>query len=163
MEYRNPGNATHHLKGMAFGVDSTNAGVEIQGSTIISISDSAASGLAIKAKGTGTLEVGDSSNVVLINGSTTPLKLVAGQSTFTPPDLAAEAGGNCTITAAGLSTGDIILAVDLRATLSTGYLVSDYPTCTAANEISVGLHNASGSTISGSTGQVARWLYLKRT
>ena len=163
MEYRNAGAATHFGKGLVVGVDSSNAGVEIAGSTIISASDSAASGIALVAKGTGTVSIGNSSNTVLMAGSTTPLKFIAGESTVTPPDLAAEAGGNCTITISGASTGDIVLAVDFRNTLSTGYLVTGNAFFDAANHMTIPIHNASGSTISNSTGVTVRWLYLDRT
>lgn len=161
MEYRNAGNATHHTKGMVFGTDS-NVGVEIEGSSIISASDSAASGLTVRAKGTGTLSLGDSSNVVTINGSTTPWKVVMGESTVTAPDLAANAQGESTFTATGISTGDIVLSVDFRNTLSTLYLPG-MPYVGAANKIHVPVGNVHASTISASTGVTVRWIYLDRT
>ena len=161
MEYRNPGAASHLGKGFITGVDS-NVGIEHDGSTIISASDSAASGLTVRAKGTGTLNLGDSSNTVFINGSTTPWKVVMGESTVTAPDLAANAQGESSFAASGISTGDIVLSVDFRNTLSTLYLPG-LPYVAAANKIHVPVGNVHASTISATTGVTVRWLYLDRT
>ena len=162
MEYRNSGAATHLSKGAVYGVDS-NVGTEIRGSTILSASDSAASGLTVRAKGTGTLMLGDSSNVVNVAGSTIQFKLVGGISTTTIPNMPANSAAVSTITAAGISTGDIILAVDSRGTLSTEIIQGGY-TISAANEISVTWANPHASSITPeTTGVTMRWLYLDRT
>ena len=162
MEYRNPGAATHWSGGAVFGVGTSNAGTEIQGSTIISASDSAASGLTIRAKGTGALVLGDSSNVVTINGSTTAFKIVSGESTMTAPAMAANSQQESTFTATGISTGDLIICVDFRNTLSTSYLPG-LPYVGAADKIHVPLANCHASTISASTGVTVRWSYIDRT
>ena len=161
MEYRNPGAATHLGKGFVASVDA-NTGVELDGSTITAASDSAAANLTIKAKGTGTLTLGDSSNAVFLGGSTTPWKVVAGESTMTAPAMAASAQAESTFTATGISTGDIILQVDFRNTLSTSYLPG-LPYVGAADKIHVPLGNCHASTISASTGVTVRWIYLDRT
>ena len=155
MEFRstNPEGYTHYGGDLMSGAHCTR-GVLLSSNTIQPVSDNSNEDLHIRGKGTGS---------VYLNGSTTPVKLVSGESTVTPPDLAAEAGGNCTITISGLSTGDIVLAVDFRNTLSTGYLVSGQPYCDAANHLTIPIHNASASTISNSTGVTVRWLYLDRT
>lgn len=162
MEYRNSGNATHYAKGSVWGTDS-NTGTEIKGSTIVSASDSAASGLTVRAKGTGPLVLGDSSNVVTINGSTTPFKLVCGESTTTLPNLPANSLTNSTFAAAGISTGDLIVFVDARGVLSTAVGMAGY-TCTAANEINVRWVNPHASSITAeTTGVTMRWAYIDRT
>lgn len=154
MEYRssNPAGRVHHGGDIAAGVDQT-LGVMLSSNTIQPIGDAADINLEVKAKGNG---------VVFVGGSTTPWKVVAGESTFTPPALAANAQGECTFAAAGLSTGDIILQVDLRNELSTSYLPG-LPYVGAAGKIHVPVGNVHASTISGSTACVARWIYLDRT
>ena len=162
MEYRNPGAATHLGKGFIEGVDS-NVGIELDGSTIVSASDSAASGLTVRAKGTGTLNLGDSSNVINIGGSTVGIKIIGGVSTITVPNMPANSLGVSTITAAGISTGDLILTVDARGTLSTAVGMGGY-TISGANEITVTWLNPHASSISPeTTGVSVRWAYLDRT
>ena len=163
MEYRNSGNATHLGKGLAVGVGGEN-GVEIQGSTIAAISDSNSANLSIYAKGTGALVLGDSSNVVLTNGSTVPLKLVAGVSSYRLPDLSSWAQGVCTLAASGISTGDLIVSFDFRFSSgagSTSYIMGGVSP-TSAGEITVCVANIHNSSVSGSSGRV-RWAYLDRT
>lgn len=161
MEYRNGGNATHFSKGMAFGVEGS-TGVEIQGSTIQAIGDTTSHNLTVRAKGTGTLQLGDSSNSVFVSGSTTPFKLVSGKSTYSPPDLPANGQGECTFAAAGLSTGDLIICVDFRNTMSTKYLPG-YAYVGEAGKIHVPVGNVHASTISGTAKSTVTWAYLDRT
>lgn len=161
MEYRNSGNATHFGKGLVTGVDA-NTGVEHSGSTILAASDSAAANLTVRAKGTGTLTLGDSSNVVNINGSTTAFKIVSGESTMTAPAMSSVSQAESTFTASGISTGDLIICVDFRNTLSTSYLPG-LPYVGAADKIHVPLGNCHNSSISASTGVVVRWAYIDRT
>lgn len=160
MEYRNSGNATHYGKGVAIGVDGNN-GLELQGSSLAVISDSAAANLTIVAKGTGNVQIGDSSQTVSLAGSTTQFKLVCGESSYRPPALSSFAQDYSTFAAAGISTGDLILTVDFRGTLSTVYIVGT-PTPSSANEIRVSLGNLHNSSVSGSSGRV-RWAYIDRT
>lgn len=165
MEYRNAGNATHLSNGHAVGVGSS-AGVELGGGstagTITAIGDGTNENLRIRAKGAGNLSLGDSSNVVFINGSTTPWKVVAGESTVTIPALAANAQGESSFIATGISTGDIVLGYDFRNAGSTSYVFGSAYVA-AADKIHVHTGNVHASTISASTGTTVRWLYLDRT
>lgn len=162
MEYRNSGNASHLGKGLAVSVDA-DAGMELLGSTLQAIGDTTASNLTIKAKGTGTLTLGDSSNVVQINGSTVAFKLVAGVSSYTPPALSSFAQDVTTLAMAGLSTGDQVLCVDFRGALSTKYFPAYYyPTPSATGELTIMFGNLHNSSVSASSGRV-RWTYIDRT
>ncbi len=162
MEYRNSGAATHLGKGFVAGVDG-DVGIELQGSTIICASDTTASNISLVAKSTGTVFIGNSSNTVMLAGSTTPFKLVVGESTTTVPNMPANSLQNSTFAAAGISTGDLILMVDARGILSTEVGMAGY-TCTAANEINVRWVNPHASSITAeTTGVVMRWAYLDRT
>lgn len=154
MEFRstNPNGFVHYGGDVVSGVTGT-AGAMFTSNAVQPCGDATDIDLNVRGKGAG---------VVYIGGSTTPWKVVAGESTFTPPDLAANAQGESTFTADGISTGDIILGVDFRNTLSTSYLPG-LPYVGAANKIHVPVGNVHASTISGSTGVVARWIYLDRT
>ena len=162
MEYRNSGAATHLSKGFVTGVDS-NVGVELKGSTVLSASDSAASGLTVRAKGTGTLMLGDSSNVVNVAGSTIQFKLIGGISTTTIPNMPGASQAVSTFAAAGATTGDLLLSVDARGTLSTQVAMGGY-TVTSAAKVTVTWINCHASSITPeTTGVTMRWLYLDRT
>ena len=154
MEYRstNPEGYVHFGGDVMSGANSTR-GVLLSSNTIKPVSDNAAEDLIITGKGTGG---------VLIGGSTTPLKFVSGESTMTAPAMAANSQAESTFTATGISTGDLIICVDFRNTLSTSYLPG-LPYVGAADKIHVPLGNCHASTISASTGVVVRWSYLDRT
>lgn len=154
MNYRstNPEGYVHFGGDVMSGANSSR-GVLLSSNTISPTSDNTNEDLNLIGKGSG---------LVYLGGSTTPWKVVAGESTVTPPDLAGYTQGECTLTAAGISTGDIILAVDFRNTLSTVYLPG-LPYVGAANKIHVPVGNVHLSTVSGSTGVTVRWLYLDRT
>ena len=128
-------------------------GVLLSSNSIRPVSDNTNEDLHLHGKGTGKVYLG---------GSTVPSQYVGGLSTATPPPLAANAQGVCTFAAAGISTGDLVLAVDFRGNLSTNYVVSQ-ARCTAANEIVVDMANVHASTISASTSISVRWLYLDIT
>ena len=162
MEYRNSGAASHLGKGFVSGVDS-NVGVEIDGSTILSASDSAASGLTVRAKGTGTLNLGDSSNTINIGASTVQMKFIGGLSTITVPNMPGASQAVSTVTMTGISTGDLILAVDARGTISTHVAMGGY-TISGNNEGTITWVNCHASSISPeTTGVTVRWAYLDRT
>lgn len=160
MEYRNSGNATHFGKGLVVGVDGNNA-TEIQGSSISVASDSNNANLTIRAQGTGNIQIGDSSQTVSLGGSTTQWKLVTGESSWRPPAMSSHSIDISTMTMTGVSTGDLIVAVDFRGMLSTLYAVASYTPSSAA-ECKFTLANPTKSTISGSSGRV-RWAYIDRT
>lgn len=164
MEYRNSGNATHYSKGLVTDVDAA-IGVEHSGSTVVSAADAANANLTVRAKGTGTLNLGDSSNVVNIGGSTMQFRIVSGISSYTAPALSSFATGESTITLAGLSTGDLIIGFDFRGQPggSTKLAFSAvWPTPSASSEATIQFINPHNSTASGSSGRV-RWAYIDRT
>lgn len=160
MDYRNSGAASHLGKGFITGVDGL-SGIEHDGSTIVAASDSAAAGLTVRAKGTGTLQLGDSSNVVQIGGSTTPYKLVTGISTTAVPNMPANSMARSTMTCVGISTGDIIISVSARDGLSTGVgLLRSYA---GVDEIINEYINPHASSIAAEAALVCRWAYIDRT
>ncbi len=81
---------------------------------------------------------------------------------MTAPDMAALTQAESTFAASGISTGDLIICVDFRNTLSTSYLPG-LPYVGAAGKIHVPLGNCHNSTISASTSVVVRWSYIDRT
>jgi hypothetical protein len=154
MEFRSSNADGHvHFGGDVMSGSQSTRGVLLSSNTIQAVSDNAAEDLVLRGKGTGG---------VLIAGSTTPLKLVSGESTMTAPAMAASAQAESTFTATGISTGDLIICVDFRNTLSTSYLPG-LPYVGAADKIHVPLGNVHASTISASTGVVVRWSYIDRT
>jgi hypothetical protein len=154
MEYRSSNPEGHvHFGGDVMSGANSSRGVLLSSNTIQPVSDNSNEDLVIRGKGTGK---------VFIGNSTTPFSLVFGESTYTPPALAANAQGECTFAAAGISTGDLIVTVDLRNGLSTAYLPG-LPYVGAADKIHVPVGNVHASTISGSTSLVVRWAYLDRT
>jgi len=160
MEYRNSGVNTHYGGGLVAGVD-RNAGTEILGSTISVASDSATANLTVVAKGTGNIQLGDSSQTVSLGGSTTQWKLVTGESSWRPPAMSSLSIDLSTMTMGAVSTGDLIVSMDFRGMLSTLYAVASY-TPSSVGECKIALANPTKSTISGSSGRV-RWAYIDRT
>lgn len=154
MEFRstNPEGFTHFGGDLMSGANCTR-GVLLSSNTIRPVSDNQNEDLIILAKGTGKVYLGN---------STTPFSVVFGESTFTPPDMSSFSQQECTFAAAGISTGDIIIACDMRNALSTLYLPG-LPYVGASGKIHVPVANVHASTISGSTASVARWAYLDRT
>lgn len=154
MEYRstNPEGFSHFGGDIMSGAHSTR-GVMLSSNTISPVSDNSNEDLILRGKGTG---------VVLLNGSTTALTIVSGESTMTAPAMAANSQNESTFTATGISTGDLIICVDFRNTLSTSYLPG-LPYIGAANKIHVPVANCHASTISASTGVTVRWSYIDRT
>lgn len=154
MEFRstNVDGRVHFGGDLIAGVNAT-AGVHLTSNVVQPAGDASDIDLHVKAKGTGAL---------FLNGSTTAFKLVSGESTFTPPAMSSFSQAECTFTAAGISTNDLIFCVDLRNVLSTAYLPG-LPYVGAANKIHVPVANCHASSISGSTSLVVRWSYLDRT
>ena len=154
MEFRstNPEGYVHFGGDVMSGANSSR-GVLLSSNTIQPVSDNSNEDLLIRGKGTGKVFVGN---------STTPFSMVFGESTYTPPALAASAQGECTFAAAGISTGDLIFCVDFRNTMSTVYLPG-MPYVGAADKIHVPVGNVHASTVSGSTTGIVRWAYLDRT
>lgn len=161
MEYRNFGNATHHSKGFITNVDG-DAGVEMVGSTLLPASDSAAAGLTVRAKGTGTLQLGDSSNTVRIGGSTSNFGgMNRGTSTMTLVQLPASALVLSTVTVPGLGVNDMLyLARPGDSLVSTAIGMVGY-SCTAANEAKIAWLNNLASTASILTDTPINFAYIK--
>lgn len=161
MEYRNSGVNTHLGGGIVAGVD-RNAAFEVLGSTMAVVSDSNNANGVILAKGTGNIQIGDSSQTVSLAGSTTLFKLVTGESSWRAPAVSSLSIGLSTMTMTGVSTGDLIISMDFRGLLSSVLAVGTYTPSSAA-ECKIQLVNP--STVSqgaGSSGRV-RWAYLDRT
>ena len=155
MDYRstNPEGFVHFGGDVMSGAQSTR-GVLLSSNTIQPVSDNAAEDLLIRAKGTGKVYIG---------GSTTPTQFVTGQSTMTIPNMPGASQDVSTFAAAGLSTGDLILAVDARGTVSTHVAMGGYR-CTVANKVTVVWTNCHASSIAAeTTGVTVRWCYLDRT
>lgn len=161
MEYRNSGAATHHGKGLITGVDG-DSGIEQVGSTILPASDSAAAGLTVRAKGTGTLQLGNSSNTVMIGGSTSGFGgMNRGTSTMTLVELPSSGLVCSTVTIPGLGVDDLLYLARPGDTLvSTAIGMVGY-TCTAANEAKVAWLNNQASTQSILADTPIKFAYLK--
>jgi len=165
MEYRNSGNATHHDKNMAVGVGSSN-GVELGGGnsagTITAIGDTNVAGLTITAKGTGTLTLGDSSNVVRIGASTSAFGgMNRGTSTMTLVELPASGLVYSTLTVPGVGVNDLIFVERPGTTLvSTAIGMVGY-SCTVANEVKIAFLNNLASTASILTDTPIKFAYIK--
>ena len=176
MEFRstNPEGFVHYGGDVMSGAHSTR-GILLSSNTVQSVSDDASEDMSILPKGSGALQLGTSSNAVTIagtanltgsllsGGSTTILKIVAGQSTITVPNMPGASQDVSTVTMAGLSTGDVILSVDVRGTISTHVALTQY-TVSGAAEGTITWVNCHASSISlETTGVTVRWAYLDRT
>lgn len=161
MEYRNPGAATHFGKGMVTGVDGL-SGVEHDGSTIAAVSDSVAAGLTVRAKGTGTLQLGDSSNTVRVGASTSNFGgMNRGTSTLTLVELPASGLVYSTLTVPGLGVDDLLYIARPESTnMSTALGMVGY-SCTAANEAKIAFLNNLASTASILGDTPIKFAYLK--
>ena len=156
MEYRSPNEEKSHFGGdLVAGVNNAR-GVMLSSNTVQAVGDAAAVDLYLLPKGTGKVYQGAA-------GSTVSLSLVTGESTATVPNMPANSQAVTTMAAAGISTGDLIIACDARNALSTGVTLSRaYPS--GANEISLVFINPHASSIAAeSTGITIRWAYLDRT
>lgn len=119
--------------------------------SIVPAGDEANKGLTVKAKGTGTLTLGDSSNALRVGNVFTVQ--------FTPAALAASAASQSTITVAGLSTGRPIYGmVQSPVNLDGAYQFRFQ--CSTANELRLTQQNISGSTI-GSGESTGRFLLVQ--
>lgn len=161
MEYRVDGAATHFRNGMVTGVGGE-SGVEHVGSTIVAASDSAAAGLTVRAKGTGTLQLGDSSNTVQVGASTSNFGgMNRGTSTMSLVELPISALVVSTLTVPGLGVNDMLYLARPGDTLvSTAIGMVGY-TCTAANEAKVAWLNNQASTQSILADTPIKFAYIK--
>lgn len=152
MEFRSTNGGMHIGADIVAGVNGS-VGAMLSSNTLQAVGDATDIDLTVKGKGTG---------VVYLGGSTTALKIVTGESTFTPPAMSSFSQNECTFVATGISTGDLIVCVDFRNQLSTVYLPG-LPYVGAADKIHVPVANCHASSISGSTSLVVRWSYIDRT
>lgn len=153
MEFRstNPNGFVHFGGDVVANVHGSSEGAMLSSNTLSAVGDAADVDLYLKPKGAGKLYL----------GSSVAMSIVMGESSFRPPDMSSFALAQTTFAMAGVSTGDVIISVDFRQTLSTAYLVGT-ATPSSLGECKVQLANPRPSTISGSSGRV-RWAYLDRT
>jgi hypothetical protein len=118
---------------------------------IVPAGDEANKSLTVKAKGTGTLTLGDSSNVVQIGNVFTVQ--------FTPAALAANAQSQSTITVTGLSTGRPVFGMVQSPTNLSGAYNFRFQ-CSTANELRLTQQNMTGSSI-GSGESTGRFLLIQ--
>ena len=157
----NADGVVHFGGSVVAGVNSSH-GVEIRGGStggvVTVIGDDANISLAIKSQGTGAINIGDSSNALIIGStttqlgasSTTPVRFLQRYVVqFTEPDLAASSWVDSTYAVAGLTT-NATLHFTARMPLAAGYMIGD-ARCSTAAELVIRWVNAGGSTISGST------------
>ena len=161
MEYRNPGAATHYTKGLVTDVDAV-TGIEHTGSTILPASDSAAANITVKAKGTGTLQLGDSSNVISIGASTSNFGgMNRGTSTLTLVELPASGLVYSTLTVPGVGVNDLIfIERPGSSAMSTALGMVGY-SCTAANQVQIAFLNNLASTQSIAADTPVKFAYIK--
>ena len=144
MEYRSGGAASHLGKGLVTDVDAV-TGIEHSGSTILPASDSAAANITVKAKGTGTLQLGDSSNAVRVGASTSNFGgMNRGSNTMTTVLLPVSGLIRSTLTIAGLGVNDLLF-IQRSTTISTNVAMTGY-SCTAAGEATIDFLNNQAST-----------------
>lgn len=165
MDYRNADNASHLSKGLGVGVESSN-GVELGGGstagTITAIGDTTAANLYIRAKGTGNLHVGDSSNVVYIGGSTSGFGgFNRGTSTMTLVELPASAIIYSTLTVPGLGVNDLLYLERPGSTLMSTALGMVGYSCTTAGEAKIAFLNNLASTASILADTPIKFAYIK--
>ena len=155
MEYRNS-SGTHFSGDFVAGVGSSH-GVELlggsTGGTVQPASDDANASLNVRAKGTGLTNIGNSSAVVRIGGSTSGISAIERYIVeFTEPDLPASTWVNSTYTVTGLTTNAAMFAT-ARLNLANGYTMG-VVRCSSANELTIRWVNEGGSTVSGSTNRL---------
>lgn len=161
MDYRTDGAATHYGKGLVTGVDGL-SGVEQIGSTIQSVSDSAAAGLTIRAKGTGTLQLGDSSNTIIVGASTSGFGgMNRGQTTLTLVALPISGIVYSTLSIPGLGVNDLLyIERPGSSAMSTALGMVGY-SCTTAGQAQIAFLNNLASTQSIAADTPVKWAYIK--
>ena len=159
MEYRSTnadGQYTHHKGAFVAGVD-YGSGIELNPTSsggspnIMPAGDETNKGITLKAKGTGLITIGDSSNTVQIGNSTTPVAKIERYTVqFTEPDIGnASTYVDSTYTVTGATT-NASYKFTPRLTLAAGYWIGDVR-CSTANEITIRWCHGAGSTASGSS------------
>jgi hypothetical protein len=150
MEYRNPGNATHHGTGMITNVNGS-AGVEIAENTITVASDNANENIRLRAKGTGS---------VFLGGSTTGFTGIGRGIAATPlVSVPASALVYSTITIPGVAVGDVLF-LGRSAGMSTALGMAG-AWVTAADEGTYAVINNQASTQSIQSTSTFPYMFIK--
>lgn len=146
MEFRSTNQGFCSPKDIQSNVGSSH-GVHLQGGStavVTACADDAAANLKVHGKGTGGVMVG--------SASTTPVALVQRYLVqFTVPALSSGASAESTVTVTGLTTNSVLVLQPRAAVNSTVTGVQLSARCVAADELTVGFHNVSVSSLSGST------------
>lgn len=160
MQYRSTnadGKYVHFGGALVAGAD-YGSGVELNPNSsgvapiITSVGDETNKGLTIKAKGTGQLTLGDSSNTVQFGNSTTVFsKIQRYLVQATVPALSSVASAESTVTVTGLTTNSILILQNRVKLNSTVTGVTASARCSTADELVIEWHNVSASSLSGST------------
>lgn len=155
MEFRSTNPGQHISNDLVTNVGSSH-GVQLSGGStggvVQACGDDANIDLTVKAKGTGHVIIGDSSNTYTLlmnpivgNASTTALSFVQRYLIqFTPPALAASTQVSSTFTVTGLTTNSVLMFTP-RTNLSGAYNI--VPRCSTANELVLTFQNITASTI----------------
>jgi hypothetical protein len=155
----NTDGATHFGGSVVAGHNSSH-GVEIfggsTGGSITPIGDDANISLTVRAKGTGVLAIGDSSNTVQFAGSTSPfagMVRVVSTAVATPNfNSTGSMGLISTITIAGVNSSHLVLANPTN--LSTGTLLTDVFAGSTAGSVNLKWNKYSTTTIAASTATI---------
>jgi len=139
-----------HGTGIVLGTASTAATPYLE-----PIADESNANIGIRAKGTGTITIGNSSNVISFGAGLTTPKLGVASTTawtlvqryvvqFTAPALAASTSVASTYTVTGLTTNSVLMFTPTNP-ISPAYTYMPY--CSTANELVIHWGNIFGSTI----------------
>lgn len=114
--------------------------------------DDANISLTVRGKGTGAVSVGNSSQPVLIGGSTSGIALTQRYLVqYTIPALSSGPYSvESTVAVPGLTTNSVLVLQNRLINNSTGG-VTIHPRCSTADELTLMFANQSDSTLSGST------------
>lgn len=157
MRFRSTNTKFAHFQGdVLSNVDDSSHGVHLTGGSTGGIvqpcGDEDNIALSVRGKGTGRVNLGNSSQVVSFGGSTATIALIRRVFVeFTIPTMAINAGANeGDIAVAGLTTNAVVTIAPRGALNSSvaGVLIQSY--CSTAGELHLTYHNA-GTTITGST------------
>lgn len=156
MDYRSTETQYVHFGGSVIAGAGFGSGVELvpnssaNNPTIQPAGDETNKGITIKAKGTGLVTIGDSSQTVQFGNSTTGIsKFQRYTVQFTEPDAPASTYVDSTLTVTGATTNASYIFTP-RSPLAAGYATAT-ARCSSANEIIVRWVNAGTSTASGAT------------
>lgn len=159
MEYRSANPGMHISNDVVAGVGSSH-GIQIGGGStggvVQTVADDTSANLTLKAKGLGTVVVGDSSNTVQFAGSTAPFAgfvRVISTAVATPNfNSTGLFGIVSTVTVSGVNSSHIILSNPIN--LSTAVVLSDVWAGSTANSVNLKWNKLSTVTVSASTATI---------